>query len=522
MENKSYKAFFLCMVVLAFLSAITSLVTPFLLAVWSKTGVEITLHKLFIIISILVIMFLIKTALIFLRENFAKFFNIKNAENFILKILNLNYDTIISQGVMNLVEKAAHAVNNTYTYMTGDAVQIWANVISTVLLLTAVFFDNAIIALFLFLLIPVNYLSYKFLNDELRKRSEVLQKNTGLGFQEMLSVLSQTDYLKQCPNYNSALKQLNPAFEKIYGSMAAINKYAQTSSSFISSFNGMLQTICILIVMYNYITGTGSLLHIVVYSCILPLYFSNICVITNMNLNKNNFKVSMDFINFLNSEQEENCGAEITNINNISFDIKEITIGEQSFKFNIKDNFVKGDIIGIKGKNGTGKSTLMKQLLKFRNFGNTSSGIFINGLPISEIKNECVRSLIDYVPQTASIINGTIRDNLFLNQPYSEDAEIKLKQSKLLASVLQHKNFDTKIMDMGANLSGGEKQKLCIARTLYSKAEVLILDEVTANIDAESTALILDTIKTECKNKIVFIISHEEIFDNFANKIIAL
>lgn len=111
---------------------------------------------------------------------------------------------------------------------------------------------------------------------------------------------------------------------------------------------------------------------------------------------------------------------------------------------------------------------------------------------------------------------------MFLNQPYSEDAEIKLKQSKLLASLLQHKNFDTKIIDIGTNLSGCEKQKVCIARTLYSKAEVLILDEVTASIDAESTALILDTIKTECKNKIVFSISHEEIFENFANKIIAL
>ena len=77
-------------------------------------------------------------------------------------------------------------------------------------------------------------------------------------------------------------------------------------------------------------------------------------------------------------------------------------------------------------------------------------------------------------------------------------------------------------MDLGANLSGGEKQKLAIARSLYSDAEVLIFDEVTANIDAESIALILNTIKNTCKNKIVVIISHDTLPENFANKVIRM
>lgn len=179
---------------------------------------------------------------------------------------------------------------------------------------------------------------------------------------------------------------------------------------------------------------------------------------------------------------------------------------------------MKGDIVWVQGKSGSGKSSLMKQLVKFRE----PAGISINNKPISSISNSCLRSLIDYIPQNNSIINGTIRDNLFLNKKYSIETEDNLKKSELLTSIFQNKNFDTMIMDMGANLSGGEKQKLALARSLYSDAEVLIFDEVTANIDSESTALILNTIKSTCKNKIVFIISHEALPENYADKIIRI
>lgn len=516
--NKAYRRFFMAMAALALVSAMTSLVVPFLLSFWAKTDAEMNLKRFFIVISVLVLMFVLKTAIIFLRENFAKHFNIKNAKNIIEKILGLKYDTIISQGNMNLVERMAQAVNNMYIYMTGDAVQIWSSIISTIIILIAIFFDNFIIGLILLVLIPINYLGYKSLNAELKKRSQVMQTSTSAGFQEILSIVNQTDYLKQCPDHDIVLSQLRPALDKIYGSMAQVNKYAQTSSSFISSLNSMLQTVCILLVMYNYLSGANQVLPVVIYTIVLPLFFSNISIITNINLNKNNLKVSQEFIAFLDSEQEKDSNETIRSIEKIEFDIGAIQIGEEIFKANIKDKFIKGDIVWVQGKSGSGKSSLMKQLVKFRK----TSEILINEKPISSINNTCIRSLIDYIPQNNSIINGTIRDNLFLNKSHSIETEKKLKKSELLSTILQNKNFDTMIMDMGANLSGGEKQKLAIARSLYSDAEVLIFDEVTANIDTESTSLILNAIKNICKNKIVFIISHEALPENFANKVIRM
>ena len=175
----------------------------------------------------------------------------------------------------------------------------------------------------------------------------------------------------------------------------------------------MLQTVCILLVMYNYLSGANQVLPVVIYTIVLPLFFSNISIITNINLNKNNLKVSQEFISFLDSEQEKDSNEKINSIEKIEFDVGEIQLGEeQTFKTNIKDKFIKGDIIWLQGKSGSGKSSLMKQLVKFRK----TSEILINEKPISSINNTCIRSLIDYIPQNNSIINGTIRDNLFLNK----------------------------------------------------------------------------------------------------------
>ncbi len=92
----------------------------------------------------------------------------------------------------------------------------------------------------------------------------------------------------------------------------------------------------------------------------------------------------------------------------------------------------------------------------------------------------------------------------------------------LFKSILKSKTFDDIIDNAGANLSGGEKQKISIARSLYSKAEVLILDEITSNIDAESADQILQRLLKDKDKRITFIITHDRLPNGVANKEIIL
>lgn len=181
---------------------------------------------------------------------------------------------------------------------------------------------------------------------------------------------------------------------------------------------------------------------------------------------------------------------DIDHIREITLDIKRLCADGKYLAGNIKGKFEKGNIVWIQGESGSGKSTLVKLLLKFREI----EGIYIDNTDISEITNRSLRAYVEYLSQNVPIIKGTLRENLFLNRKWDEETEEKYKSEPILKSILKTKTMDTLIEENGANLSGGEKKKIAIARVLYSNADVIILDEVTSNIDKDSAEEILSRI----------------------------
>lgn len=520
--KKTYKTFFVIMTVIAVISSFSALIVPFLISYWSRYDIDIDFTRLLILISILVGAFLLNVILIFIREKFARNFNVRNALEFLKKVLGLKYDTILKEGSVKLLERSIQMVNNVYSYMTGDAVYIISNAITAFVILIFVFFDSYVIALILLFLLPINYLGFVLINSRLYVKSQTLQENSAKSFQELTSVISQVDYLKQCSNTSSIYKNLKPSIESLYGAMAEVNAFAQTSSNGITALNSLLQTICLILVSYRYLQGNANSFVIIIYTLLLPRYFSCVSAITNMNLHKNNFNVSKEFFKFLEQEQEISCqeSVHISAVDTIEFNIKDIPLNdsEKSCIKPISMVFNKGDIVQVAGENGSGKSSLMKLLVKFRE----SDGIKINNIPLSKISYENIRNLVTYIPQVSSVVNGTLRDSLFLNIPYSSELEKKYEALPLLHSLLATKNMDTEILDMGANLSGGEKQRISLARALCSHCDCLILDEITANIDIDSTKDILKSVKAMSDNMIVFIITHDDLPAGYANKTLIL
>lgn len=248
-----YRKFFIMMILLIFMSSIASLVAPTLINLWIREHGGFKINQIFILFAVLVIALISQLALIFYREKFAKDFNIKNAKDMLLDFFHLNYDEIQDKGPTNFIERIAISVNSYYEYFTGDYIKIWSSLLIVLVILGMIIFQNLIIALLLLLLIPVNYFGYKLLNKELMKRSRVLQESTSSGWQEIMSIASQTDYLKQCSDYDEVLMQFNPSLNKIYGSMADINIYAQLSSQLLISINQITQVMIIAIVIYNFI-----------------------------------------------------------------------------------------------------------------------------------------------------------------------------------------------------------------------------------------------------------------------------
>lgn len=357
---------------------------------------------------------------------------------------------------------------------------------------------------------------YKLLNKELLRRSEVLQRETAAGWQKILSIIGQTDYLKQCDSYENIIEQMNPSLNRIYGTMADVNILAQSASKLLSSLNNIIQTMIIVLAVYQMLNSKIGSISLILFTILMPLYFQNLSIVTRANLNKRDMKISLEFLQEWDSKLEDDGYKDIDSIHEVNLDIDELSIKGKHLASNIKGNYKKGDIVWIKGESGTGKSTLAKLFPKFR----TTDSIYINGVDIRDIKNKSLRTKVDYLSQNVPIIKGTLRENLFFNKSCDSDLEEMLKNEPILQSILRTKSMDTLIEEGGANLSGGEKQKIAIARSLYDESDLLILDEVTSNIDKESSEDIMNRILKSSQDRIVFIISHDSLPEKYASEII--
>ncbi len=292
-----YRKFFISMFLLVILTGLTSLISPLLLNIWSKDVFGFTKQRILLLLLVLVGSLLLEILLSIIREKFAKDFNINNFKQMINKFFILDYDEITEKGPTNLIERIVISVNSIYSFMTGDYIIIWSSILVMLAILIMVFLRNKIVMFIMLSMIPVNYFGFKILNKELLKRSKILQENTAKGWQKVLSIANQTDYLKQSASYDNILNQLEPTLNSIYGSMADVNVLAQSASKFIRSLNQIAQTMIMLLIVYQVLETNDNAISLVLFTILLPIYFQNLGVITNANLNKRDMEIANNFFN---------------------------------------------------------------------------------------------------------------------------------------------------------------------------------------------------------------------------------
>lgn len=515
---KKHSGFLILLLILILLNAAAVMISPILLNQWIGNNTTIGIKHISSIAIILLISYLIQILMIYFRENFALSFNINQALGLTDKFFGLPYDDINEQGPTYLVERIAISVNSLYSYISDGFVQMVANVIIVFAIIILVFTFNSILALILLILLPINYFGYKLLNRELQRRTKIMQESTSSGWKDVLNICKETDYIKQLGTKDEIYSILEEPFSRIYGSMAKVNSFAQSISATLRSLNELAKNFMILILAYGIITQGENPLTIVLFSIVLPIYFNAINGIVGANLASRDIKNSSEFIQYLENNQEENGKEVLEAISQIDFAIKDLSIGDRILESNINEIFTKGDIVSVNGESGTGKSTLMKLLPKFR----TSDTVYINGIDIRNIENKSLRDNLVYMSQEVPIITGTLRDNLTLGNTVKEEEINQLKELPILHSILSNKSMETIIEENGTNLSGGEKQKIALARSIFSKADMFILDEITSNIDKVTADEIYKSITAINKDKIIFIISHDKMHLPYCNKSIDL
>ena len=204
---------------------------------------------------------------------------------------------------------------------------------------------------------------------------------------------------------------------------------------------------------------------------------------------------------------------------------KNVTFGytDKDVLHDISFKADKGEMIALVGPSGGGKSTIANLLARFWDVDNGS--IAVRGKDVREVSMGSLMDNISMVFQRVYLFQDTVFNNIAIGRPNAtrEEVEDAAKRARCYDFIMQlPEGFDTVIGEGGASLSGGEQQRISIARCILKDAPIVILDEATASVDADNERAIQEAISELCRNKTLLVIAHRLKTIRSANKILLI
>lgn len=281
------------------------------------------------------------------------------------------------------------------------------------------------------------------------------------------------------------------------------------------------------VLVYKESTEDFLILLSLIFVCFLrlvPIVNNLVTIKNNLNFNKKTINNVLSYHRYYSDIYKNSEEINFSSLNKDEiFEVKNLnySIGSKKIFQNLNFKVKKNEIIQIKGGSGSGKSSLAKIIIGLNKQGSTGMMNF-NSKYINEYNK---KKLFAYVPQDPFVFDGTITENVTFKFKTKEN-EIDKKYLNFvfeccgLSDFLKEKTKDYIIENRASNISGGQKQRLAIARALYHKSKILILDEATNQLDPDSENKILQNIKSFKLFDCVIFISHNTKNTDFANKMI--
>ncbi len=214
----------------------------------------------------------------------------------------------------------------------------------------------------------------------------------------------------------------------------------------------------------------------------------------------------------IDPEVKDQPGAKLLQINQGEIEFKDV-----AFHYRVDRGIIKGisfkvpagETLAVVGASGSGKSTLVKLLFRF--YDPTEGQILIDGQNISEVTQQSLRQTIGIVPQDTVLFNDSIQENIRYGRPDASDDEVQqaITMAYLDDFIAQLPDgTTTQVGERGLKLSGGEKQRVAIARTILKKPPIMVFDEATSSLDSKSEQMILNALQQIAKNTTNLVIAH--------------
>ena len=505
-----YKKNLLFFLVLTILASLFSLLNSFYLSSLynQKNNYHIVLF-LFLLFSIFkIITDYIRNSIVF---DFDNNFDSKLTNNIYKKILSLPLKYHHSRPVGDIMSRV-NDLSSIKEFINFVSFSLITDFLFVIIIFIIIFFINKL----LFLLLIIFALTYMFVyllfRDKIYSMSLILkEKNSEVNSYLIESILG-IDTIK---NFNIE-KERKLRFKSKYNNLLKLNvKYNKFILS-IELFQNFIMTISNVFILFVGIklVNKGLLLfsNLIIINSLLIYFFISLKNIIYFDRILIDSKNSYNRLEDLLDEEEDNNNKSNFNFNN-NIEFKNVAYSYDSYNIfeNLSFNIDKGDFVFVKGDSGVGKSTLFKILTKQIN--DYKGKVIIDNTNIKNLSLDDIRNNICFVSQNEIIFTDTILNNITLFKEVTKKELEKVIRITGIDKFLKEKNISLNFLleENGHNISGGERQRILLARALLQNKKILILDETTNGIDTLSEENIVRKVKEEYDVTLI-LISHR--YDN--------
>lgn len=418
-----------------------------------------------------------------------------------------------------LVSRIINDCDNISIGLVSGFKQLYQGILTIILTICFMFYANYILALVILVLTPLSFLiSYqvaKKSNKHFKNQAKLVGNISSIVLEDFnnIDIIKSFNYEEEAfLKFNNVNQNLNKAGQKAQFISSFTNPSTRLINNSIYAIVGIIGAVLVAFGSNLEIGATLTIGGITTFLQYANQFAKPLNEISSCISEIQSSFVSINRINeILKVEDDIDEGKEILNKNINKLTFKDIAFGYDENKLIYKDldfDIFQGKKIALVGPTGCGKTTIINLILRF--YEPNNGDILVNNTNIQNFMKSSYRSKFGMVLQDSWIFNGTVLDNIkYANKDATLDEVIEVSKKANCYEFITRlpKGFNTIIND-DSGLSSGEKQLICIARVMLSKASFLILDEATSNVDTRTELIIGKALDELMKNKTSIVIAH--------------
>lgn len=468
----------------------------------------ITILFIIIILTKNILSFLRFKILINLKEKISRNITMK----FIMHIFNLPYQYFKNKPTGEVISRI-NSINDLYELILSIFLNLFVNLFLIITSLIVLIIINIKLTIIMFLVIVFYSIFVYTYSKIIRKKIYELKETISIYNQKLTESVENYETIKNLDLINSFINKIEIFYIKFLRTLKNVEIKLIKEKYFKETIIDLCNLIILFLGSIYVIKNSLSLGELMLFIMLLSFYIEPfkelLNLITNYNYSLTSYERLNDLIrvkeDMINTEDESVIKGDIV-FKNLSYSFDKINKVIENLNFKI----VEGSKFLIHGKTGKGKSSLIKIILKY--FKDYNGEIYINNINLKDIKKETIKNSFVYVSQNENLFSGTLKENILLDRKVTDEYYEKIISLCKVDEIRDKKLFRDNFMieDSGFNISGGEKQRIILARALLNDFNYLVLDECLSEVDVLYEKEIINNINNFYKNKTIIYITHKE------------